>query len=78
MLNWHALSEIYQTWAKAKEHFNKEYADRMKHSKPEARQAGYGSAANATYQREDIAEATCEIIQHINSHTEARVSTMGK
>ena len=65
-------------WEKANEHFNKEYSDRRKNSKPEARQAGYGSAENATEQQEEIATSTCEIIQQMNTQTEARVSTMEK
>ena len=44
----------------------------------EARHAIYGSEENATYQQEEIAAATCDIIQHMNAQTEARVSTIEK
>ena len=48
LLNVHALPELDQTWEKAKEKFKKEYDDHRNKYNTESRQAGYGSAANAT------------------------------
>ena len=51
LVNFHALPELDQAWAKAKEYFNNEYSVHRKHKNMEASQAGYGISSNATEQQ---------------------------
>ena len=69
---WNKKPEADRTWKNAKTYFSKEYANRRKHAKIEAKQAGYGSANQAKEQREaeaeqEIAALTSEIAQQLKS-----------
>ena len=69
---WNKKPEADRTWKNAKTYFSKEYANRRKHAKIEAKQAGYGSANQAKEQREaeteqEIAALTNKIAQQLKS-----------
>ena len=82
LVNWIALDKTDHTWAKCKEHFTKEYADRRKHASIDAKQAGFGSAALAQEREREAAEAeeaaamTCEIIQQMQDHSDKKYAVM--
>ena len=69
---WNKKPEADITWKNAKTYFSKEYANHCKHTKIEAKQAGYGSANQAKEQREaktkqEIAALTNKIAQQLKS-----------
>ena len=57
LVNWIALVKAEHTWAKYKDNFTKEYADRRKHVSTDAKQAGFGSAALAQERKRKAEEA---------------------